>query len=275
MRDIQDHDLKSAYEQYAHASNVDASLLKEQRKPEHHQYLRALNILLAKKLIAESVNEDTLIIQSINAIEDLDRVCNTLSRRLREWYGYYFPELANHIQDNEIYARMILQKSKKEFMEEYELQDSMGPVFQEKDVDEILMLARTIGELYTERERLVKYIEDIMSVYCKNLSTLAGSMIGAKLLEHAGSLKRLIMMPSSTIQMLGAERALFRHLRNKKARPPKHGLILSHPFVMDAKKSERGAAARGLAAKLSIAARVDYFKGEFIADRLKEELEKK
>jgi nucleolar protein 56 len=104
--------------------------------------------------------------------------------------------------------------------------------------------------------------------------TITGGLIGAKLLEKAKSLKHLAMMPSSTIQLLGAETALFRHLRNKSIRPPKHGLIISHSFVMDAKRQDKGAAARKLAAKISIAARVDYFKGEFIGDILKEDLEK-
>jgi len=114
-----------------------------------------------------------------------------------------------------------------------------------------------------------------MMAYCPNIYSLTGGLIGAKLLEKAKSLRHMAFLPSSTIQLLGAEKALFRHLRNKKIRPPKHGLILSHPTVMDAKRTDRGAAARMFAAKISIAAKVDYFHGEFIGDRLREELEKK
>jgi nucleolar protein 56 len=113
-----------------------------------------------------------------------------------------------------------------------------------------------------------------MMNYCPNIYSLTGGLIGAKLLEKTKSLRHMAFLPSSTIQLLGAEKALFRHLRNKKIRPPKHGLILSHPLVMDAKRADRGAAARMFAAKISIAARVDYFHGEFIGDQLREELEK-
>ena len=113
-----------------------------------------------------------------------------------------------------------------------------------------------------------------MGEYCPNLKELAGSTIGAKLLEHTGSLKRLVMMPASTIQILGAEKALFRHIKTG-ARPPKFGLIHDHQFIQSAKRNEQGKRARALADKLSLAVKMDYFKGEFIAKRLKTELEEK
>jgi nucleolar protein 56 len=255
--------------------NISSYSLQDRRKPEFHAKLRDMNIRHAKELISKTVNEDTYIMQSINSIEELDKVCNVLSKRLREWYGYYFPELSQHIVDNDVFVKRILQKSKKEFMEEYSVDISMGPDILQKDIDAILGLARQIGGMYSERENIILYLENMMKDYAPNINTLCGTLIAAKLLEKAGSLKHLSILPSSTIQLLGAEQALFRHLRNKKIRPPKHGLILSHPFVMDAKRSDRGKMARMLAAKISIAAKVDYFKGEFIGDKLRAELEKK
>ena len=105
-----------------------------------------------------------------------------------------------------------------------------------------------------------------------NFHYIAGPLIGAKLLEHAGSVKKLVEMPSSTIQLLGAEKALFRHI-TKGTKSPKHGLIINHPIVQKAK--DKGKASRLLADKLSIAIRIDYFKGEFKADKLLEEIKKK
>ena len=115
-----------------------------------------------------------------------------------------------------------------------------------------------------------------MKKHCPNMLEVAGVLISAKLLEHAGSLRRLMMMPASTIQILGAEKALFRHLKTgKKAKPPKYGILSQHPLIGKVKKEEYGKVARTLADKISIAVKVDYFKGKFIGDKLKEELEKK
>jgi nucleolar protein 56 len=258
---------------------VDFGLLKELRWPQYREKLIHANLILVKRIVAESVSTDTHIIQSINAIGELDKVCNTLVKRIREWYGYYYPELSRNTPDNEQFIKGLLQKTKEEHMTENNESESMGPMIgatiTENDLNMILAFARQVDDLYLEREKLINYIDNTLMVYCPNMYTLTGGLIGAKLLEKAKSLKHLAMMPSSTIQLLGAESALFRHLRNKKIRPPKHGLILSHPYVINARRDKRGAAARMFAAKISIAVRVDYFKGEFIADQLKEELEKK
>jgi len=260
-------------------NTLDFGLLKELRWPQYREKLIHANLLLVKRIVAESVNTDTHITQAINAVAELDKICNTLVKRVREWYGYYYPELGHNTEDNEAFIKKVLQKTKEEYMTENSEKESMGPMIgasiNEADLNMILAYARQVDDMYLEREKLITYIDNTMMVYCPNVYTLTGGLIGAKLLEKAHSLKHMAMLPSSTIQLLGAEKALFRHLRNKKIRPPKHGLILSHPMVMDAKRQDRGTAARMFAAKISIAARVDYFHGEFIGDQLKEELEKK
>ena len=261
------------------AKLIDFGLLKELRWPQYREKLIHANLLFVKKIVAESVNTDTHIIQAINAISELDKVCNTLVKRVREWYGYYYPELSRANPDNEQFIKKILQNTKEEHMLEYNETISMGPMIgeaiTENDLSVILAFVRQVDDMYLERERLITYIDNTMMKYCPNMYTITGGLIGAKLLDKAKSLKHLAMMPSSTIQLLGAETALFRHLRNKAIRPPKHGLIISHSFVMDAKRQDKGKAARKLSAKISIAAKVDYFKGEFIGDTLKEDLEKK
>jgi len=260
-------------------ASIDFGLLKELRWPQYREKLINANILLVKRIVAESVSTDTHIIQSINAIGELDKICNTLVKRVREWYGYYYPELSHDTPDNEQFIKRVLQKTKEEHMIELDHKESMGPMIgasiTENDLNMILGFARQVDDMYLERERLITYIDNTLMAYCPNMYTITGGLIGAKLLEKAKSLRHLAMMPSSTIQLLGAEKALFRHLRNKNIRPPKHGLILSHSFVMNAKRNGKGAAARMLAAKISIAAKVDYFKGEFVGDQLKEDLDKK
>lgn len=258
----------------AKTSSVNNDLLKELKWPQYREKLIRANTLLVKQHISESVNTDTHIIQSINAVEELDKICNTLVKRVREWYGYYYPELGHLTPDNETFIKKVLQKSKSEYMMENQEQVSMGPEIDQKDLDMILGFARQVDDMYTEREKLITYIDNTMMSYCPNVYSITGAMIGAKLIEKAKSLRHLAMLPSSTVQLFGAEKALFRHLRNKRIRPPKHGLILSHPFIMDAKRSEKGAFAKAFAAKISIAAKVDYFKGDFVGDKLLDDLRK-
>lgn len=265
---------KQALEQH-YDEVINHYVLKELKKPEFRENIIQNNIALTKKAIADSVSQEHFIIQTINSIEELDRICNGLSKRAREWYGYYFPEATERISDNELFVREVLQKDKGLLTKELNIKFSMGPDvghngIEKQDIEKVTEFVMQIRSLYDERESLKNYLEILMKKICPNTYAVAGSLIGAKLLEKAGSLKHLSIMPSSTIQLLGAEKALFRHLRNKKIRPPKHGLILSHPYVMDAK--DKGKAARMFSAKISIASKVDYFKGEFIGDKLKEEL---
>ncbi|HYD03424.1 MAG TPA: NOP5/NOP56 family protein [Alphaproteobacteria bacterium] len=259
----------------SNSKNLKPEILHELRFPKYKDQLIAANVLIVKDAIAKSVNTDTYIVQSINSVTEMDKICNTLVKRLREWYSYYYPELSNEISDNELFVKKLLQHSKDELMREYDLEISMGPSIEQKDLDMMLSFARQVDDMYLERNKIILYIENTLMAYTPNMYALVGGLIGAKLIEKAGSLKHLAMLPSSTVQLLGAEKALFRHIRNKKIRPPKHGLILSHPFVMNAKRSEKGTAARTLAAKISIAARVDYFKGEFVGDKLYEDLKLK
>ena len=236
--------------------------------------IREKSIKLAKKQIKESVSKDNYIVHAINNIEDLAKVTNGLTKRLRWWYDLYIPEFSRKIIDNETFVKLVLKNDRKNIMNEMKLKESMGKDLDPTDLKPILALASRINSLYDLRDELKIYLDQVMSKYCKNLYAITGSLLGAKLLEEAGSLKKVAMMPSSTIPLLGAEKALFRHLKTG-ARPPKHGLILQHPLLANAKKANRGKAARLLADKINLAIKTDYFKGAFIGDKLRKELEAK
>jgi nucleolar protein 56 len=236
--------------------------------------LRKKNLELAKKAVKDSVNPDLFIINAVNNVEELQKIINNLSKRLREWYSLYFPELDKKIAEHENFVKLVLKADKRELVKELKIKDEMGAEFDRKNIEPILSLASIISDLMRESQLLEDYLEKTMKAYCPNLTVLAGSLIGAKLLRGAGSLKKLAMMRSSTIQLLGAEKALFRHIRTG-ARPPKYGYLLQHQLVQKAKKADRGRAARQLADKIFIAVRIDFFKGEFIADKLLKELEAK
>ena len=234
--------------------------------------LRARNLELARKGVKESVNPDLFIINSINNIEEMQRIINVLSKRLREWYSIYLPELDRQITDNEAFIKLVLKKDKKALLKDLKVSSTMGANLSRKDVEPMLLIAKSIDSLANNNAELEKYLEATMKAYCPNLTTIAGALIGAKLIKGAGSLKKLAMMRSSTIQLLGAEKALFRHIRTG-AKPPKYGYILQHQLVQKAKRDDKGKAARALADKIFICVRTDYFKGKYIADKLLKELE--
>ncbi len=226
----------------------------------------------AKTAIRESVCEDNFIIHTINSIEDVTRNINSLTNRLRDWYCIYFPELDNKIEDHEAFVKTVIEANKGELLKEFGLSESMGADIDEKDLAPLISFAAQISQLYTLKEEFKTYLDEVTLVYCKNLNSLLGPLLTAKLIREAGSLKNLAMMHASKVQLLGAEVALFRHLKTG-ARPPKHGVILQHSLVSGSQR--KGRAARVLADKIAILVKTDYFKGEFIADKIREELEEK
>ena len=234
------------------------------------------NLQLTKSGVKNSVTEDTLIIQSIKLIEELDKVINLLVKRLREWYGLYNPEFSIATESHERFVEETLENEKAELLKKIQvkLEDSIGADFEQDDLEPIRSFTNQIHNLYQLRKAQIDYISILMDELCPNTKAVCGVLVGAKLIEHAGSLKRLSEMPASTIQILGAEKALFRHMKTG-AKPPRHGVIVHHPLIAKAPDRMHGRIARALADKMSIASKVDYFQGNFIGDKLKNGLEEK
>jgi len=239
-----------------------------------------------EKISKELGMRDKLIVHVIKAIEIIDKTTNLLFEQLREWYSVHFPELWRTSGDMDEYLNMIaVLKTRnnftveklKEFTKKAEAiskkaEASTGASFKKEDAEIVSSFAEKIKELREERRKQEKYLEELMRTEAPNITAVIGATIGGKLITTAGSLKKLAEMPSSTIQVLGAEKALFAHLK-KGVPSPKHGIIFSYSKLHTAPKKKRGIIARKIAAKLSIASKVDYFKGEFIGDKLKQELE--
>jgi nucleolar protein 56 len=241
---------------------------------ERFSELRIKNLEITRKAVRESVNPDLFIINAVNNVEEIQKQINTTAKRLREWYSLYLPEMDREIRDHTAFVKAVLRNDKPGYMRENNITNTMGADIKKEDIDAILSLARAVEKLIDEEAGMRAYLEAAMQAWCPNTTMLAGGVIGAKLLRGAGSLKGLAMMRSSTIQLIGAEKALFRHIRTG-ARPPKYGYLMQHTVVQKAKKADKGKAARTLADKIFIAVRVDYFKGEFIADKLLKEVEVK
>ncbi len=236
------------------------------------------NLEITKNSIKGSVNNDGLIIQTINGIGEIEKTMNLLTKRLREWYSLYNPEISNRIDDHEKFVSAIIKSSKKQLLKELNIDENalMGAELKDKDVSAILLLATQINNFYKLKKHYEDYLKELEKETCPNFAVVGGVTIAAKLISHAGSLKRLTEMPASTIQILGAEKALFRHMRNKKRNlPPKFGIIHEHQLIQKSGEKMYGKAARALADKLSIAVKIDYFKGKFIGDKLKKGLMEK
>jgi nucleolar protein 56 len=253
---------------------------------------RNVSLELAKMRIkGASEKRDLIVGQAIQTLDDLDRTVNLFMARLREWYGIYFPEMDRLIEKHETYSRLVLNLGDRENYtfetvvaeglpkERSELvaktaQSSMGADISEADLQQIQSLSRDVLNLYELRKNMESYVDRTMEELAPNVRTVAGALLGARLIAMAGGLQNLAMRPASTIQVLGAEKALFRSLKTG-ARPPKHGLIFQHTLLHDAKRWQRGKIARVIAGKLSIAARADAFGGNFVGDRLKDEINKR
>jgi len=245
---------------------------------EFNQLLTRVNLELTKVKIKKSIGRDSLVIQANNTIEELDKSINILIERLREWYGLHFPEMDRIISDHEKYVGIIEKFGLRKNITEAELskfrEKSMGTELNENDIKIIQSFAIRILELYKLRKEISKYLEKELKEVAPNFSELAGAMLGAKLLAKAGGLERLARMPSSTIQLIGAEKALFRFLHGK-GKSPRFGMIFNHPLIQNAPEKLKGRIARVLASKLTIAAKMDYYSKEYKGGQLKKDLEER
>ena len=239
--------------------------------------LREFAIALSSSKVSEvSESPDLHITQAINALDETDKIINALSSRLREWYGLHFPELDNIIDSINGYSQIVLKgtrdKLSKKIFEDAGFPESkveMLALVTEKsrggDISDanlaiVQTLAKQILELFELRKQLEEHVETEMKRIAPNLSAILGTAVGARILARAGSLTNLAKMPASTIQVLGAEKALFRSLKTG-SQPPKHGLLFQHASVHAAPRWQRGKIARAIAGKAAIASRVDYHGG--------------
>jgi nucleolar protein 56 len=225
-----------------------------------------------------SAKPDLQAMQSVQALDEIDKASNMVSSRVREWYGLHFPELISMIDDNQSLIKLILTfRSREKFGDEGELEQmgysknksraiaeasksSRGADLREEDIQRIIQLAEEAHHLFSVRDKLASHVEKTMRQVAPNISELAGASIGARLIARAGGLEKLAILPASTIQILGAEKALYRALKSG-SRPPKHGILFQHAAVHSAPKWQRGKIARSIAGKIAIAARIDQFRG--------------
>jgi len=215
---------------------------------------------------------DTMIVQAVSLLDDLDKELNNYIMRCREWYGWHFPELGKIITDNLAFVKTVEFMGTRDNAKNMDLSDilpeeveekvkeaaeiSMGTEISEQDITNINHLCEQIIEIQDYRQQLYEYLKNRMVAIAPNLTILVGELVGARLISHAGSLLNLAKHPASTVQILGAEKALFKALKTKHD-TPKYGLIYHASLVGQAGTKMKGKISRMLAAKSSLACRVD------------------
>lgn len=222
---------------------------------------------------------DNHIIQAIATLDQLGKAVNTFCNRVREWYSWHFPELVKIVSDNHLYAKLVIFIGDKTALSEDSLHNlaaivnddesiaqgiinaarvSMGRDLSEMDMENVQLFAKRAVALAAYRKSLSNYLSSKMNTVAPNLAALIGDTVGARLISKAGSLTNLSKYPASTVQILGAEKALFRALKTK-GNTPKYGLIYHSSFIGRTGQKNKGRISRFLANKCSIASRIDNF----------------
>ncbi len=256
------------------------------------EFLHGVSLAIARKVVQEeSGRRDLMVIQAILTLDDLDKAFNLFSNRLREWYGYYFPEMGGIVDESDQYVHLVATLNGRSKLKADDLinngfiadkadnlakaaKNSMGANLPKEDLNQIVEFARLLLKFYESRKKLEKYLEVTLKQVAPNTLALLGPTLSARLIAIAGGLGNLAKKSASTIQVLGAEKSLFRALRTGN-RPPKHGLIFQHKDVHQAPRWQRGKIARALAGKVAIAVRLDAYGGDYRGEQLLENYEKR
>ena len=249
-----------------------------------HQFSRG-------KCMFDVNREDKPVIQSIALIDQLDKNINSFCMRIKEWFGWHFPELNKVIPDNATYVKVVsLIENKEKLLEELANNEdgdndesglskkitdiviepeltqrifeaaktSMGSELSEIDAINIKHFCDKVADLVKYRETLGGYLKDKMKMLAPNTTTLVGEILSARMISHAGSLSNLAKYPASTIQILGAEKALFRALKARTGKTPKYGLLYHSNFIGKAQPNNKGKISRFLANKIAQTSRIDF-----------------
>uniref|UniRef100_A0A3Q4AMI2 Nucleolar protein 58 n=1 Tax=Mola mola TaxID=94237 RepID=A0A3Q4AMI2_MOLML len=242
-----------------------------------HREISAMSLGLAHSLSRYKLKfspdkVDTMIVQAISLLDDLDKELNNYIMRCREWYGWHFPELGKIITDNLAYCKAVRKIGDRTNVSSTDLSEilpeeieaevklaaeiSMGTEVSEQDIGNIMHLCDQVIEITEYRTQLYDYLKNRMMAIAPNLTVMVGELVGARLISHAGSLLNLAKHPASTVQILGAEKALFRALKTRKD-TPKYGLIYHASLVGQSAAKNKGKISRMLAAKAALAIRYD------------------
>lgn len=255
-------------------SQIDTFIVGQNNNETKMQKLGQSHGLARYTLVFSPDKVDTMIIHAISLLDEQNLEVNNYCMRIKEWYGLHFPEMSKLLQDSMQYVRIVRQVGFRTSFSKTDLSNiidneleiqlreasevSMGTDIADEDIKSIFECCDQVIELDTYRTSLLQYLQDRMNAIAPNLTMMVGELVGARLISHAGSLINLAKQPSSTVQIFGAEKALFRALKTKHD-TPKYGLIYHASLIGQAEPKLKGKIARTLAAKTSLAIREDAF----------------
>jgi nucleolar protein 56 len=209
---------------------------------DYYDALHEATVHAAREAVHERERaDDAQLVHAVRAMDDAERTANELAERLAEWAGTLYDDAGVGVEG----AREVAAKTPESPLEE-----------------RVVSFARRVTDLADERDDLRAFVESRAPAVAPNLAEMAGPVLAARLVALAGGLESLAKKPAGTVQVLGAEDALFAHLRGRGS-SPKHGVIFTHEYVRGTHPDHRGSAARAFAGKLAIAARIDHYAGEF------------
>ena len=250
--------------------SIDLNFFKNEK--EFNEFFIHFGQVITRKEMKTSIKRDKLVINASNALDEVNEMYNKTMERLTEWFSLHYPEYKK--KGAEFFNSIIKYKKREDFPD---FKNSTGIELSKEDEEILVSFAKTAKKLYEEKKDLEEYIKSAMKDIALNTSSIINPLIAAKLLASAGSMKKLARMTSSTIQLLGAEKALFRHLK-KQGKSPKFGIIFNTKYIQNAKRDKRGKIARIISSRLMMAARIDYYskrdERERLNKELKEEIEK-
>ena len=238
--------------------------------------LREKALSETKDELRSEVDRDEILVKAVKQLDQMNDNINTEVERLRDWYSLHFPELEEEISDNEHLVKILERGINRDKLDSFSelANSSTGMALTEEDEEMLEQTVNSISQRMELSDRIENYVESGLKEEMPNLSKLLEPLLAARLLGLAGSLDDLAKKPASTVQMLGAEKALFRYLRGN-GTPPKHGIVFQHEFVNQLPEDERGKMARFLANKASIAARLDNYGDKDKGEQLREECREK
>ncbi len=231
-----------------------------------NEFLSLFSLIFAKRTMKGSIGRDRLLMQAAGALENLNETAGLFLERLKEWYSLHYPEL--NVSQKEMLNKVLDYGNRENFPG---FAESVGVDLTEEDEAALKSFATAAKNITTARTELEKYVKETVREIAPNFSSLIEPVLGAKFISLAGGMEKLARMPASTIQLLGAEKALFRHLK-KQGKSPKYGILYQDTRIQGAPADKKGKIARTISAKLMLAARIDFYSGRF-EEKLKKELD--
>ncbi len=226
----------------------------------------------AREKLKESADRDRLMVKAVNFLDETQNNLEQETQRFRDWYQLHFPELTEEISDDEHLIKILSKNVERNQVNGFQslAENSTGMPLTEDDIEILEDSLELLENKMERRQRLENYIENVAEEEMPNLSNVLGTLLAARIVSEAGGLEELAKKPASTVQMLGAEKALFRYLHGK-GTPPKHGILFQHNFVNSLPENKRGKMARFLANKAVMAARIDNYGDKQKGEELRQE----